>query len=335
MRGVRAPSIGLGLLVVTACYGGFDNSIFADAGLGAPDGGSALPDGGATVTVVSGTIDRAPDAELGWVGVVGRPEFAVVPDADGTFTLDGVPAGPVTLAATDGVARAARLDLPARDLRVPSLTLVLAEAGAIRGTVRWNDGSPARAVPLRLLEYPVTTRTTPDGILEITAVPPGCVTLVSELPGRGELSQQVCLAAGGTSRIDLVLSAPPPADTRPCEPCVVAADCPDGTECVTRRFGTATERICAVRCQRPADCAEHESCEALGAGAKACVPARASCAALMDRLDRRQCRFRANCGLGGRANDGGRCVDGRCTVACESGGGCPDGAACLPGSVCE
>ncbi|WP_375772416.1 carboxypeptidase regulatory-like domain-containing protein [Archangium gephyra] len=180
----------LALALVTGACGGFDNAPFRTG-------------------TVRGYLREA-DPLVAVVSLVGHPELRGPVAGDGTFVLEGVPAGPVELFIVASADKAVRLpvvvpgggsarleDVVPRaggflDLRVRGPARQLVEGGLVSVT-----GTPFQQQ--RLLE---------DGSLRVGPLPEGCYTLEASATGFPAKATEACVKESESKEVRIQLPEP-------------------------------------------------------------------------------------------------------------------------------
>jgi hypothetical protein len=313
------------------------------------------------------------DPAVALVSVVGEPGVLANVDAQGRFTLEGVPAGPAELFIVATREKAARLPV-----RVPGGDSVDVRS-VVPGSAGFFDLRVKATQARRVTAGQVTVEGTPfqqllldgAGALRVGPLPDGCYGVTVKATGLLETRAEACVGAGEKKELKVTLDGD--ADGRGC----VATGCEDGRVCAPN--GRCEECIddsqCGeglscngFRCEGPgAQCAPCDgdwkcqagaSCQEVpGSGAVCvaqcgvsaacdagftcqggqCLPdaARFSSCQALRQLDT-PCDGDAACRGQGLAD--GMCVDGACTVPCASDRECPGSLRCLDsaaGRVCR
>jgi hypothetical protein len=313
------------------------------------------------------------DPAVALVSVVGEPGVLANVDAQGRFTLEAVPAGPVELFIVATMDKAARLPV-----KVPggqSVDVMSVKPGA----AGFFDLRVKASQRQRVTAGQATVEGTPfqqlllddEGGLRVGPLPDGCYAVTVTATGFPEARAEACVGAGEKKELKVELNGD--SDGRGC----AVTGCEDGLVCAPngRCVECADDSQCGegmackgFRCEGPgAQCAACDgdwkcqpgaSCqEVSGSGAvcvarcgssadcdagftcqdSQCLPdaARfASCQAL--RQLNMPCDGDAACRGLGLAD--GLCVDGACTMRCDSDRECPGSLRCLDsaaGRVCR
>jgi uncharacterized GH25 family protein len=146
------------------------------------------------------------------MGLEGQPtQWQVTTLHDGSFTVEGLLPGPLTLAvvSSEGIGQARRIELAA-DLEL-SFDILTGRAG---GHVVTIDGQPLEGVivafqgedpDLTLSFSAPQVRTDERGAFEVPRLAAGSYRITAQAPGFGPASQRVTVTPGGTTEVQVVL----------------------------------------------------------------------------------------------------------------------------------
>ncbi len=268
----------------------------------------------ATGSVQGRIAGAAPGAQA---YVLGHPEVAAPIAVDGTFRLDGAPAGEQYLVLYDGQLGAELVEVEVRgaDLATVTVDHPLAPAGAVLaaanplGGVRATglafgvDGTVLQGLPAR----PSAT---------LFPLPAGRFSLRATQPGFKDAVALVEVASGQSVPVEMQLDVDDASAARGC----LSSSCEEGLSC------DSADGHCYL-CASDADC-KGGTCTADHTCAPATAGTGAFCAA---------CTVDADCSGSGRCatvNEHGETTPGYCTNVCVSDGDCGSGIKCVSGT-CE
>jgi hypothetical protein len=166
-----------------------------------------------------------------------------------------------------------------------------------------------------------------SGAFEIGDLPPGPTRLLVEHRGDPKKTLELMLAPGEVATPMIALPPFPASGRSTCEPCAMAHDCASSA-CYGGRFaGGVFEEVCLPPCATDGSCEGGFSCIATphSPTGHLCIPAAATCGALLDLFSAQSCFEDDSCSVGG-----GLCRDGACTITCHQDGDCPGGRHCVP-----
>jgi len=249
--------------------------------------------------------------------VLGHPEIATPIALDGTFRLDGVPAGEQYLVLYDGDLGAELLEVEVKsaDLERVAIDRPLAPAGSIlagdnplvgvrsTGLVFAVDGTVLQDLPAA----PSTT---------LFPLPAGKFSLRAKQPGFKETVALVEVVSGQSVPVEMELEVDDGSEARGCLSC----GCEDGLSC------DPADGHCYL-CVTSADCPSGGTCTA----DRVCTPGTPGTGLFCD-----ACTSGADCGGGKCAttNEHGDTTPGYCTTACASDADCRAGTRCKS-QMCE
>ena len=193
---------------------------------------------------------RIPGATTGaYAYVLGAPEVLSPAAADGSFRLDGVPAGTPEIVLFDGAAGAERLPVEVKGASVSQLDpgRPLARASALVVAADPLDGKLPTGLAFSVEGTPLRQIDGQSGWAQLYPLPAGSLALVATQPGFQPARVEVALLEGVPGAVEVALSAAPPAEgggclscgcgrdlacdgsDGQCQRCVSNADCPGGT----------------------------------------------------------------------------------------------------------
>lgn len=180
---------GLGALLQVGC-GGFDNSPIR---VGAVRG--RLMDG---------------DGEVALVSLLGHPELRTRVSPEGGFELHGLPATSAALFVIASRTSAAKVPVELRGAQMIDVGEVRGLPGAfVRVRVVPPSHQRVTGSHVEVLGTPHTGYLTgADGIARIGPLPEGCYLHRATLAGLGAAEEEVCVAAGAQTSVDLELPQP-------------------------------------------------------------------------------------------------------------------------------
>lgn len=310
------------------------------------------------------------DASVALVAVMGAPELRSSVAADGSFTLDQVPAGQAELFIIASASKALRASLivqGGQSVSVGSLTPQEASFLALR--LRPPSHEPVDQAQVTLVGTPLLPlQPDEDGRLSVGPLPDGCYTLSIAVPGFPDVASEACVSSGETQEVKVNLPTPSKGceqtgcsddfvctqDGR-CVECLNDSHCDSGLSC--RGMRCEGEAPVCTSCEGDWQCGSKASCQELADGSTACVAACTNtrqcengftCQAghcLPDEAEFNGCPAYAK--MGASCDDpvrcrslglvNGLCVGGRCTIPCNNGWGCPESFSCentSDGRVC-
>jgi len=246
--------------------------------------------------------------------VLGHPEVATAIASDGTFRLDGVPAGEQYLVLYDGNLGAELLEVEvgSADLARVAVDRPLALAGSILA-----GNSPLGGVRSTGLVFGVDGTVLQDRqaapSVALFPLPPGKFSLRARQPGFKETVALVEVHSGQSVPVEMQLEVDGDSDARGC----LSSSCEDGLFC------NPADGRCYL-CVADADC-PGGTCTADHVCAAGMAGSGAFCAA---------CASGADCGGGSGScattNEHGDTVPGYCTSSCTPS--CPAGTKCVSGT---
>jgi hypothetical protein len=310
------------------------------------------------------------DASVALVAVLGAPELRSGVAADGSFTLEQVPAGEAELFIIASAGKTLRAPLIVQGGQSVSVgPLTPKEASFLSVRLRAPSHQPVDQATVSLVGTPVEPlRPDEEGRLSVGPLPDGCYTLAISLPGFPDVMSETCVSAGELKDVRVNLPAPNSgcmvtgcsddflcvADGR-CVECLEDSHCGPGLSC--RGSRCEGEGPLCTACEGDWQCRSDASCQELADGSMACVePCRDSnqcedgftCQTGRCLPDAAQfngcqslgqmgasCDSQARCRSAGLVN--GLCIGGRCTIPCDSSRVCPDSFSCestADGRVC-
>jgi hypothetical protein len=303
------------------------------------------------------------DPSVAYVSVLGSPELRGSVAPDGTFTLEGVPAGAAELFIIASANRALRPSLVVQGGQSVSMGLLTPKEASllsvrVKAPEHQSLGEAKVSVvgtPLQQLALDATGR------LSIGPLPDGCYTLRVSLSGFPDVSSETCVSAGEHKEVRVNLPEPDSgcsvtgcsdgfrcAQGGQCVECLEDAQCGPGLTC--RGFRCEEGPACTP-CDGDWKCRSGASCQALPEGGMACVE---KCADSNDCDDGFTCQSGrclpdtaqfSGCGAYrevGASCDGdehcrglglvnGLCQQGICTFRCASSEQCPEEYSCEDG----
>ncbi|WNG35784.1 carboxypeptidase regulatory-like domain-containing protein [Archangium violaceum] len=341
-------SVLMALALVASACGGFDNTLFRTGN-------------------VRGRLTEV-DPSVALVSLVGNPDLRGTVEADGSFVLEGVPAGPKELFIVASANKAVRLP-------------VMVPGG---GSARLEDVEPREAGFLKLqVKAPsrlgvgsgqVSVMGTPfqqleienSGNLRVGPLPAGCYVLETSVPGLPVNQTEVCVDERETKQVKITLTEPNDGSSNPgctligceqdsycvtdgrCVECLSDDQCASGLTCQNERC--EGPGVLCTPCDGDWKCRTGAHCEELPEGSAACVarcdsntgctqgftcqegrclPAPAQLAGcLAYRQMGTSCDSDERCRTRGITQ--GLCIDNTCTYRCTADTECPEGFACTP-----
>lgn len=301
------------------------------------------------------------DAAVALVSVLGAPELRSSVAADGSFTLERVPAGQAELFIVASESKTLRVSLIVQGGQSVSVGPLAPQAASFLSVrVRAPAHEPVDQAQVTLVGTPLEPlRPDGNGRLRLGPLPDGCYTLRIAVPGFSEVATETCVSAGETEEVKVML--PPPSngcamtgcsdgflctqDGR-CVECLEDTHCGPGLSCRGMRCEGASPQCTA--CEGNWQCGAGASCQEFGDGSQACVAVCSNPSACADGFtcqagqclpDAAQfngcpayaqlgaaCANQAQCRSAGLIN--GLCVEGHCTIPCNASRDCPEPFSC-------
>ncbi len=263
---------------------------------------------------VQGHITGAAPGALAYV--LGHPDVAAPIAGDGTFRLDGVPAGEQYLVLYDGDLGAELLEVEvvSADLKQVAVDHTLAPAGSILAADNPLGGVRATGLVFGVDGTPLQGfQATPSATL--FPLPAGKFSLRARQPGFHETVALVEVFSGQSVPVEMQLDV----DGGSGAPGCLSSSCEEGLSC------NPADGHCYL-CVTSADCPGGGTCT----GDHVCEPSSAGSGAFCD-----ACASAADCSGGNNArcattNEHGDATPGYCTSACTSD--CQAGTKCVNGT---
>ena len=147
------------------------------------------------------------DASVALVSVMGSPELRSGVAADGSFTLEQVPAGQAELFIIASASKTLRVSLIVQGGQSISVgPLAPKEASFLAVRVRAPSHEPVAQAQVTLVGTPLEPlRPDEDGRLSVGPLPDGCYTLRIAVPGFPEVEAETCVSAGETKEVKVIL----------------------------------------------------------------------------------------------------------------------------------
>lgn len=299
------------LLALAGCIGGLTNDPFTAEG------------------IITGRVEGA---EAGvHVIPVGRPELGTVTDDTGGFRIEGLPAGPATLVATDTVSAAARIEVLVVGGEERQTQLVLADAARVVGQITFSGDGELTPARVGITGLPLEVLTDSEWRFELGGIPPGTWQLYAEHDRYLRAMRGIDAVTGGTRQETMHLRAQDE-EGGLCDSCTTGADCLSGICHTEDHSGEIIETFCAVACDA-GSCPSGYRCESVAGEGEVCIPSAGSCVSVEKTGE--SCTTDADCSLEG-LGDGkdGLCVEGTCTVPCGDDSDCAQGTCDATLDVC-
>lgn len=240
------------------------------------------------VGTVHGQLTES-DPAVALVSVVGHPGLQSNVQPDGSFTLEGVPAGAAELFIIASATKALRVPLTVAGGQTVSVGEVEPlEASFLEVRVRAPDHQRVEDTQVSVVGTPLQRlRLGETGLLRVGPLPDGCFTLALSLTGFQAVSAYTCVSAGEEKEVKVNLPAPDKdkgqrgcevtgcdeglycAGDGRCVECLEDTQCSPGLTCQALRC-EGSGPLCTP-CDGNWKCQSGASCEDLPEGSAACV----------------------------------------------------------------
>lgn len=350
MRRALHIAIAVGLAVGTAGCGGLENAPFL-------------------IGTVHGQLTES-DPSVAYVSVLGAPEVRAPVAADGSFTLEDVPAGHSELFIVASASKTLRQPVIVQGGQSITVGLLTPkEASFLSVKVKAPEHQDIGTATVSVVGTPLQQLAL-EGLEELLVgpLPDGCFTLGVSSSGFPNVNAETCVSAGEQKEVKVNLPEPEEgclvtgcegdfrcAQNGRCVECLEDAQCGPGLTC--RGFRCEDGPVCTP-CDGDWKCHANASCQALPEGGSACV---AKCSPSVNCDDGFTCQGGlclpdtdefSGCGgfreMGtscsedqhcrGKGLVNGVCLQGACTFRCTAKGKCPAHYSCedgVGGRVCR
>ena len=235
---------------------------------------------------------------------------------DGTFRLDGVPAGSPTIVLFDGKSGAEGLAVNLNGASISRLELnrPLKAAAILMAGMSPLGGTRPAGLSFSVAGTPLQNVSAASGAVALFPLPAGTFNVTAMQPGFQDRSVAVALAEGGASSLDVDL----PVDTEDSRRGCLSCGCYYGLAC------NSSDGRC-YGCVKDSDCG----------GGGTCTAAHVCSQPAGQGLMCDACTTASDCGTPSATcvNLTGGALTGYCTVACSNSEACPSGYDCS-GNAC-
>ncbi|MBI3185283.1 MAG: carboxypeptidase regulatory-like domain-containing protein [Myxococcales bacterium] len=239
---------------------------------------------------VRGTV-LAADPKLALVAVFGKPELRSRVSEDGSFEIEGVPAGGRELFVVASASSAVLSPVAVRGGGVARAdSLVAGRAAFIDLELDAPSGQRVNQGEVTVVGTPYAgIRLDDDAVVRLGPLPAGCYQLSAAVRGMGDVSGSACVAEGELRSLSVGLAAPDGTEGREgclvtgceaglrcapdgsCVACLEDGHCPSGLSC-SGNLCLGDVGLCSA-CTDSGQCGKSGVCESLsGSEGKVCLP---------------------------------------------------------------